>query len=362
MRDVPVEPYGKEKDDDGTGVGMVSFDYGDTVDDGPDPMEEVPERRGSCIRDDDCDVRRGLSQEEFERIYNEVGVELVYDTIYVVRPLRTRTAVEVTAAAQELFLKLRAEGLHVSRVHADRARELRVEPLRRWLLEKGSLVTYTEGQAPQANGRAEAAVKWTKAAVKRLLASSGLGKENWAMAAGYAAQCQLERVLKHPASTLPFGTKVHVRSKVYGTGGRYDLDSRWKSGCYVGPSLDVRGGHVVLLENGAYMTSTHLRPYLVEPDKVVELDEYEVLLPMPTKRLRTKAGARDLDPATVPGELSLKYDPEHPAEQYATRLLSEELLTPDQCEVLALMLPSTTAVPSRFGPRPRRSQRALGCL
>ncbi|CAE7456081.1 RE1 [Symbiodinium microadriaticum] len=330
---------------------MVSFDYGDTVDDGPDPMEEVPERRGSCIRDDDCDVRRGLSQEEFERIYNEVGVELVYDTIYVVRPLRTRTAVEVTAAAQELFLKLRAEGLHVSRVHADRARELRVEPLRRWLLEKGSLVTYTEGQAPQANGRAEAAVKWTKAAVKRLLASSGLGKENWAMAAGYAAQCQLERVLKHPASTLPFGTKVHVRSKVYGTGGRYDLDSRWKSGCYVGPSLDVRGGHVVLLENGAYMTSTHLRPYLVEPDKVVELDEYEVLLPMPTKRLRTKAGARDLDPATVPGELSLKYDPEHPAEQYATRLLSEELLTPDQCEVLALMLPSTTAVPSRFGPQ-----------
>ncbi|CAE7746100.1 RE1 [Symbiodinium necroappetens] len=275
---------------------------------------------------------RGLSQEEFERIYNEVGVELVYDTIYVVRPLRTRTAVEVTAAAQELFLKLRAEGLHVSRVHADRARELRVEPLRRWLLEKGSLVTYTEGQAPQANGRAEAAVKWTKAAVKRLLASSGLGKENWAMAAGYAAQCQLERVLKHPTSTLPFGSKVHVRSKVYGTGGRYDLDSRWKAGCYVGPSLDVRGGHVVLLEN-------------------VELDEYELLLPMPTRRLRTKAGARDLDPATVPGELSLKYDPEHPAEQYAMRLLSEELLTPDQCEVLALMLPSTTAAPSRFGPQ-----------
>ena len=337
--------------DDGTGVGIVTFDDGDTVDDGPDPMEEISEKRGSCISDDDCDVRRGLSQEEFERIYNEVGVELVYDTIYVVRPLRTRTAVEVTAAAQELFLKLRAEGLHVSRVHADRARELRVEPLRRWLLEKGSLVTYTEGQAPQANGRAEAAVKWTKAAVKRLLASSGLGKENWAMAAGHAAQCQLERILKHPTSTLPFGTKVHVRSKVYGTGGRYDLDSRWKAGCYVGPSLDVRGGHVVLLENGAYMTSTHLRPYLVEPDKVVELDEYELLLPMPTRRLRTKAGARDLDPAAVPGEPSLKYDPEHPAEQYAMRLLSEELLTPDQCEVLALMLPSTTAVPSRFGPQ-----------
>ncbi|CAE7892782.1 RE1, partial [Symbiodinium necroappetens] len=252
-----------------------------------------------------------LMMEEFERIYNEVGVELVYIGLES----------SVWSRCDDGFWK------------------------------RGSLVTYTEGQAPQANGRAEAAVKWTKAAVKRLLASSGLGKENWAMAAGYAAQCQLERVLKQSTSTLPFGTKVHVRSKVYGTGGRYDLDSRWKAGCYVGPSLDVRGGHVVLLENGAYMTSTHLRPYLVEPDKVVELDEYELLLPMPTRRLRTKAGARDLDPATVPGELSLKYDPEHPAEQYAMRLLSEEVLTPDQCEILALMLPSTTAVPSRFGPQ-----------
>ncbi|CAE7319561.1 RE1, partial [Symbiodinium sp. KB8] len=263
----------------------------------------------------------------------------------------TRTAVEVTAAVQELALKLKAEGLHISRVHADRARELRVEPLRRWLLEKGILVTYTEGQAPQANGRAEAAVKWTKAAVKRLLMASGLGKENWAVAANYAVHDRLERTLRRSSSMLPFGTKVHVRSKVYGTGGRYDLNSRWQAGSYVGPSLDVRGGHVIRLENGAYMTSTHLRPHLVEPDKIVELDEYEVLLPMPTRRLRTKAGARVLDPAGVADEPCLKYDPGHPAEQYAMRLLDEDILTPDQCEILALMLPSTAATPKRFGPQ-----------
>ena len=212
-------------------------------------------------------------------------------------------------------------------------------------------MTYTEGQAPQANGRAEAAVKWTKAAVKRLLAASGLGKENWAVAASYAVQDRFEKILKKSSSMLPFGTKVHVRSKVYGTGGRYDLDSRWKAGTYVGPSLDVRGSHVIRFESGAYMTSTHLRPRLVEPDKFVELDEYEVLLPMPTKRLRSKVGARDLEPTPGPDELMMKYDPEHPAEQYALRLLDEDILTPDQCEVLALMLPSTSATPKRFGPQ-----------
>ena len=335
--------------DDGGGLGALFGDDG--FDDGDfDPMEEIPEK---CVRGlpTDGDELRGLSQEEFTRIFNEVGKELDYDTVYVVRPLRTRTASEVTAAAQELVLKLRSEGLHVSRVHSDRARELRVEPLRRWLLGKGILVTYTEGQAPQSNGRAEAAVKWTKSAVKRLLGASGLGKENWAAAANYAVQAQMDKVLKRSQLMLPFGTKVHVRSKVYGTGGRYDLNSRWQAGIYVGPSLEVRGGHVIRLENGAYMTSTHLRPHLLEPDKIVELDEYEVSLPMPTRRLRAKVGARDLDPVAEPEEPNFKYDPEHPAECFAMRLLEEDVLTPDQCEILALMLPSSTTTPKRFGPQ-----------
>ena len=349
-----LELSGVDDLDDGHGVGDVEFgeDW--------DPMEEDPERRSyKGPREDEC-AKKGLSQEEFDRIYKEVDTNLDFDVVYVVRPLRTRTASEETAAVRELVLRLRAEGLHVGRVHSDRARELRVEPLRRWLLERGILSTYTEGQSPQSNGRAEAAVKWLKTSVKRLLEASGLGKENWAVAANYAAQDRLERTLRRSSAMLPFGTKVHVRSKVYGTGGRYDLDSRWKAGRYVGPSLDVRGGHVIRFENGAYMTSTHLRPHLVEPDKVVEMDEFEVMLPMPTRRFRTKVGARDLDPSSETSEPTLKYDPDHPAEQFALRLLEEETLTPDQCEILALMLPSTANVPKRFGPQ-EASQKNMEC-
>ena len=316
-----------------------------------DIFEEAPVRKRASVSNEDVSTVKGLSQEEFKRIYDEVGPELEFETVYVVRPLRTRTASEVTAAAQELVLKLRMEGLHVSRVHSDRARELRVEPLRRWLLERGVLSTYTEGQAPQANGRAEAAVKWIKTSVKKLLEASGLGKENWAMAANYAVQERLESVLRNSKAMLPFGTKVHVRSKVYGTGGRYDLDSRWKAGSYVGPSLDVRGGHVIRFENGAYMTSCHLRPHLTEPDQIVDLEEYEVLLPVPTRRLRAKAGARDLMPTAEGDEPPMRYDPDHPAEQFALRLLEEETLTPDQCEILAMMLPATAETPKRFGPQ-----------
>ena len=321
-----------------------------------DPMEEIPDKRmPSRTRNDEC--LRGLSEEEFKRLFDEVGMAKHFQTIYLVQPLRTRTAAEVTAAVQQTVLRLKAEGLRISRIHADRARELRVESIKRWALERGIFCTFAEGQAPQSNGRAESAVKWVKSSVRKLLAATDLPKETWAVAAHYATQDRMERMLRRSSSMLPFGTKVHVRSKVYGTGGKYDLDSRWKAGRYVGPSLEVNGGHMIRFENGAYMTSTHLRPHLVHPDTVVDLEEYEVLLPVPTRRLKIKAGGRDADGSSEHEAISLEYDPEHPAEQHAMRLLEDsDNLTPDQLENLAIMLPSTAPTPKRFGPQ-RDSQK-----
>ena len=59
----------------------------------------------------------------FQRLFDEVGQAMDFQTIYLVHPLRTRTAGEVTAAVQSLVLRLKAEGLYISRIHADRAIE-----------------------------------------------------------------------------------------------------------------------------------------------------------------------------------------------------------------------------------------------
>ena len=330
---------------------LMAGSDGERNDGVPHPMEEMSEKRAPKASAGDEGIR-GLSEEEFKRIFDEVGYELDFQTIYVVKPMRSRTAMEVTAAVQDTVLKLKAEGLSISRIHADRAREFRVQSIRRWALERGIFCTFTEGQAPQSNGRAEAAVKWIKSSVKRLLGATDLPKDTWAVAANYAAQDRMERLLRQSSSMLPFGTRVHVRSKVYGTGGKYDLDSRWKAGRYVGPSLDVRGGHLVRFESGAYMTSTHLRPHLVDPDKVIDLDEYEVMLPTPVRRLKGKTGLKEVEGEVTEGELVLPHDPDHPAEKYAMRLLEENgMLTPDQLENLAMMLPSTSPTPKRFGPQ-----------
>ena len=325
---------------DSLDAGLVSAEEEDDI--FAEDVEESP----LVIEEDDL---RGLTQEEFEKIFHEVGEEFDMETFYISRPLRSRTSAEVHAAVQEVFFTLRAEGLHIARVHADRARELRTTPLRRWLLQRGTVSTYTEGQSPQANGRAENAVKWVKTQTKRLLTATSLPKSCWAMASVYATWAKRESQLGHGQDVLPFGTPVHVRSKVYGAGGRHDLDLRWRSGIYVGPSLDVRGGHVVRFDDGQFMTSAHLRPHLVDSDNLVDLGKYAAIVVPPTRRVRQKSSMEEVagaDPLDVDiGE----HDPEHAAEQYALGLLREERLEPDQLEMLAYLLPATTVAPKRFG-------------
>ena len=307
----------------------------------PDVEEEIlegdlfEEYEEIVVDEGDQPDLKGLSQEEFEKIFHEVGEGLEFDTFYVARPLRSRTSSEVYAAVQEVFLTLRAEGLPISRVHADRARELRTVPLRRWLLERGALCTYTEGQAPQANGRAESAVKWVKAQARKLLTATSLPRSCWAMATVYATWARREAQLGRGQDVLPFGTPVHVRSKVYGAGGRYDLNLRWKAGMYVGPSLDVRGGHVVRFEDGSFLTTAHLRPHLVDSDKLIDLGKYEAMVLTPSKRVKGKTTLEEASEVDLFDVDVGNHDPEHPAEQYALGLLREGRIEPEQLEILA---------------------------
>ena len=173
--------------------------------------------------------------------------------LYVASPLRSRTTKDVLAAVQDLYLRLRAQGCPVVRVHSDRARELRCEPLKRWLSARGTYTTYTEGQSPQSNGRAESAVRYIKSHVKRLLKMANLEARMWPMALQYAVWSQMQGQLYPDKPLIPFGTKVHVKRKVYGVGNKYDLDSRWDEGYYLGPSRDVNEGSVIMMKKGNFI-------------------------------------------------------------------------------------------------------------
>ncbi|CAE7300896.1 RE1, partial [Symbiodinium natans] len=60
-------------------------------------------------------------------------------------------------------------------------------------------------------------------------------------------------------------------------------------GVFVGYSSDVQRGKVVRFGDGGYVTSVHLRPYLVDSDDLVDPSPLELHLPAPERRVRGKA-------------------------------------------------------------------------
>ena len=55
------------------------------------------------------------------------------------------------------------------------------------------------------------------------------------------------------------GAKVCVKVKKYKTGDVESFTPHWLQGKYLGPSTDVRGGHVVLKPSGTFLTTAHVR-------------------------------------------------------------------------------------------------------
>ncbi|CAE7259551.1 RE1, partial [Symbiodinium microadriaticum] len=299
--DIPAE-----LEDDGAGVGDVLDDERNFLEE-----EETVDPPNSIEDQHDLDRRN----EDYKRFYKEVYQE-------------------VGDSMEKLYLSLRQEGHPVVRVHSDRARELKSASLRQWLYEKDIWVTTGESQTPQQNGRAEAAVKLLKRYAKVLLDAGGLPRECWPLAMSYAAHRQRQRALGQPCNDPPFGATVAVKSKVFGTGGSYDLDPRWREGKFVGRSSDVTNGLVVRYDDGSFVTSCHVRQGLVNADAIVEPEPVEVDLPAPSRRLREKV------------RLAAIHDRYEEVENYAREMMAAEAYREEDVLNLWTMLKEL--------PRPRR--------
>ena len=231
--------------------------------------------------------------------------EIPVDHLYFVKPLKSKSSKHVLMAIQEIVLQLRQENLPVVRIHSDRAHEMRSLALRAWTLDNGIWLTRTEGQSPQSNGTAERAVRFLKGRARMLLRASGLGTEHWATAMEAAAHRQREERLRpeDPDVPCPYGTKVSIKKKRYGDGGRHDLLPHWTNGTHMGPVWDVKGGSAVLEdESKRFTVTTHLRARLHDPGTLSEQEPLKVEPLRPARRLRDKSAigadglaARSLD-------------------------------------------------------------------
>ncbi|CAE7364775.1 RE1, partial [Symbiodinium sp. KB8] len=240
---------------------------------------------------DDDDFAAIEQEKEAQEVQEEQGNhEVPMDFLYYFKPLKGKSGKHVLKAIQEIVLQLRMENLPVVRIHADRAHEMRSEALRQWTLDNNILLTRTEGQAPQSNGTAERAVRFLKGRARSLLRSASLGVQHWATAMATAAHRQREERLRPEFPNIPtaYGTKVAIKKKYYGQGGKLDLLPRWVKGIYMGPVWDVNQGSAILEEEtNRFTVSTHLRPKLVDPGTIDQEPEM-IVEPPPRRRLHGK--------------------------------------------------------------------------
>ena len=107
-------------------------------------MEELPQREEPLDPKDEEELKK--SQERYDELMKGIGDTMEYQVLHYAIPLRTRLMKDVDVAVKTLYLQLRAEGLPVTRIHSDRARELRGADLRAWLVQRDVLPTCGEAQ------------------------------------------------------------------------------------------------------------------------------------------------------------------------------------------------------------------------
>ena len=245
------------------------------------------------------DADQKARNDRFKSLFREIGDDLDFQTLHFAVPLKTRTSGEVLKAVRRMYVLLRRDGLALNGIHSDRAREFTSPPIREWAAARDIFVTTSESLTPQQNGRAESVVRCLKQRARTLLRAASLPRALWPAAMTFASEYRRRAALGILADgTPPFGTVVHCRAKVFGVGGHYDLDEKWLEGRFVGWSEDVVNGHVVRLDSGGYITTAHVRPFLVDSDQLVAMEPCEAHVPVPERRVRGKTTLRALAKVT----------------------------------------------------------------
>ncbi|CAE7279098.1 GIP [Symbiodinium microadriaticum] len=246
----------------------------------------------------------------------ELAAPVEFVSVYLSRPLRTRKKVEALKATQEMYIQLRSSGFPVNRLHMDRAREFQSGALEHWAAARDVELSRTQGSDPAQNGTAERAVGYVKMRMRILLAQakelSGLSddviKTFWPMAADTAVAQQQSMALgrKFP-SAARFGSRIYTKRKGYGTGGSFELKSKWIGGVYLGPARTVPGGHLVYTDEENLWFTTNVRQF---EDRVVvpASDGSEERDLLPARRVKGKTSVVELASGAglMPGVLPLE--------------------------------------------------------
>jgi len=201
-------------------------------------FEEIEAERGEeeeGVQEDSEHEEDAVKEKEDEK--KEEREEYEVRVFRMVTPLVSKQGQEVLRASMEFILRLKMDGYYVNQVHTDQGGEFG-HHLRRWLKNRGIMMTRTPGDSPQSNGRAEVAVQAIKVMVRKALRQAGVGVEWWPWAVRYVNELLRCYRLDTKPTWPHFLQEVHTKKRHWKA---RDLEPTMEVVRYLAPAWEEHG-------------------------------------------------------------------------------------------------------------------------
>ena len=212
-----------------------------------------------------------LGEEGLDRIQAEIDESsrpLKLKHVTLTYPVASRQTSVVLEALSFLLVKFRSMGIHIQRLHGDRAKELLSRQLQTWCTKKNLICTLGGGDDPANNGHVESEIGQLKKRLRFALRQAGQTAESWPEALRYVTEERMRNQLRDLGvdlpSMLPYRASVLVKRKRWHDAGV--LAAPYVEGVLISPSPTMFNGWVVKSTEGRIL---HVREALL-PDPVGE--------------------------------------------------------------------------------------------
>ena len=222
----PVEPVPSKSDG-----GADEKDGGKLGDALPaDPLAPLPELGGDVPDPEEHEGEDGGFSEDQKKLgeklnkkwrehMEEATAPFKIQNVTLFEPLGSRSTSELLPALDRVWVRFRALGIPMVRLHSDRAKEMLAKPVRAWAGRRGLYQTFTSGDDAPANGRIESEILQFKRRLRLTLQSSAAKTEEWPSVARHSSEerlrAQLQKVGLRQHAMLPYNVRVLVKTKLW---------------------------------------------------------------------------------------------------------------------------------------------------
>ena len=202
-----------------------------------------------------------LAQEwkEFLKEAKDVGE---MKTLTFVHPVKSRSAKDILYGITRIYARIQALQIPILRAHMDREKSFVSKEVTGWMAQQGLYCTYTAGDEPCGNARAEREIGVLRGRCRALMKSTRLDPGLWALAFRQAGEerlrGQLWQVGVVTPTLLPFGSRAMVKKKTW-----FQRADPWKwpmtPVTLLGPAGDMSltsGGYYCRDNEGRFFRST----------------------------------------------------------------------------------------------------------